>query len=80
MARGQQKIQAQMKNAEKQAKLKKGRGIDTRKSAAAALTIVCCVCRSQIGDPKTYRQHFEAKHPKSPTPADLTELIAEGKC
>ena len=38
------------------------------------------VCRSQIGDPKTYRQHFESKHPKAPTPEDLKQFIADGKC
>merc|ERR1712131_231613 len=80
MARGQQKIQSQQKNAERQAKMKKAKGSDQKKAAQAALKIICGVCRSQIGDPKTYRQHFEAKHPKLPTPADLKELIAEGKC
>jgi len=24
-------------------------------------------------DPKTYKQHFESKHPKSPLPAELQE-------
>ncbi|CDO41139.1 4F5 domain-containing protein [Caenorhabditis elegans] len=24
-------------------------------------------------DPKTYKQHFENKHPKSPLPAELVE-------
>jgi len=45
MARGQQKIQSQQKNAEKQAKLKKGQGTDQKKSAAAALVYSCAVCK-----------------------------------
>ncbi|OWF43893.1 Zinc finger protein 706 [Mizuhopecten yessoensis] len=73
MARGQQKIQAQMKNAEKQAKLKKMQGADSKKAAAAALVYKCTVCMSQMPDPKTYRQHFENKHSKSPLPDCLKE-------
>ena len=42
MARGQQKIQSQQKNAEKQAKLKKG--TSSKKSANAALVFSCSVC------------------------------------
>ena len=45
MARGQQKIQSQQKNAEKQAKLKKGGGSDQKKAAAAALVYMCSVCK-----------------------------------
>ena len=43
MARGQQKIQSQQKNAERQAKMKK-KGTDQKKAAQAALKIVCPVC------------------------------------
>ena len=43
MARGQQKIQSQQKNAERQAKMKKG-GTDQKKAAMAALKIICPVC------------------------------------
>ena len=43
MARGQQKIQAQQKNAEKLAKIKKQQGVDTRAFAKAALKITCPV-------------------------------------
>ena len=25
-------------------------------------------------DPKTYRQHFENKHPKNPLPAELADV------
>jgi hypothetical protein len=44
MARGQQKIQSQQKNAEKQAKMKKAKGHDQKKAAAAGLTFKCGVC------------------------------------
>jgi len=80
MARGQQKIQSQQKNAEKQAKLKKAKGHDQKTAAKAALKITCGTCRTQMGDPKTYKQHFESKHSKLPLPADLKQFIAEGKC
>jgi len=74
MARGQQKIQSQQKNAEKQAKAKKG-GLDQKKSAAAALVYSCAVCKTQMPDPKTYRQHFENKHPKNPLPEELKDVV-----
>ena len=45
MARGQQKIQSQQKNAEKQAKMKKQQGHDQKKAAQAALMHVCAVCK-----------------------------------
>lgn len=44
MARGQQKIQSQQKNAEKAAKLKKAQSHDQKKAAQAALTYKCTVC------------------------------------
>jgi len=74
MARGQQKIQSQQKNAERAAKAKKG-GENSKVAAMKALNFTCAVCKTQIPDPKTYRQHFENKHPKSPLPAEL--LAAE---
>lgn len=73
MARGQQKIQSQQKNAEKQAKLKKAQGTDQKKSAAAALVYTCSVCKTQMPDTKTYKQHFENKHPKNEMPPELKE-------
>jgi hypothetical protein len=73
MARGQQKIQSQQKNAEKQAKLKKGEASNQKKAAAAALTYTCSVCKAQMPDPKTYKQHFENKHPKNPIPEELKD-------
>lgn len=30
--------------------------------------------QSQMPDPKTYKQHFENKHPKSELPADLKDV------
>ncbi|CAG0923763.1 unnamed protein product [Notodromas monacha] len=79
MARGQQKIQSQQKAAEKAAKLKKqqGHGLsDQAKAAQKALIHTCSVCKSQMPDPKTYRQHFENKHPKNALPDDLKDVVA----
>jgi len=77
MARGQQKIQSQQKAAEKAAKLKKQQGQskkDNEKSAMAGLKSSCSVCKSMMPDPKTYKQHFENKHPKNDLPAELAAL------
>ena len=74
MARGQQKIQSQKKNAEKQAKMKKAQGSGQKASALKALIYTCPVCRSQMPDPKTYKQHFESKHPKNPLPPELQSV------
>merc|ERR1711915_128296 len=73
MARGQQKIQSQQKAQEKAKKFAKAGGPDQKKAAQAALTWQCAVCRSQMPDPKTYKQHFESKHPKAPMPAELKD-------
>lgn len=48
MARGQQKIQSQQKNAEKNAKLKKLQGKDQKTAAQAALTFKCSVCMVSV--------------------------------
>ncbi|TGZ54270.1 hypothetical protein DBV15_06238, partial [Temnothorax longispinosus] len=77
MARGQQKIQSQAKAAEKSAKLKKQQGHsanDQKKAAQKALVHVCTVCKAQMPDPKTYKQHFENKHPKNELPDDLKNI------
>lgn len=77
MARGQQKIQSQQKAGEKAAKLKKQQGhslADQKASASKALAISCVLCKSQMPDPKTYKQHFENKHPKNELPEDLKAL------
>ena len=73
MTRGQQKIQAQQKNAAKQAKAKKGLS-DQKKAAQAALVFSCPVCKSQMPDPKTFKQHFENKHPRSVLPPELKDI------
>lgn len=73
MARGQQKIQSQQKAAEKAAKLKKQHGHDQKAAAAKALLHVCTICKSQMPDLKTYKQHFENKHPKNALPEELKE-------
>ncbi|XP_021947666.1 zinc finger protein 706 [Folsomia candida] len=77
MARGQQKLQSQAKAQEKQAKISKqqGHSLSAQKDAAAkALKISCAICKSQMPDPKTYKQHFENKHGKSPLPEELKDL------
>ncbi|KAI5631712.1 hypothetical protein NE865_15587 [Phthorimaea operculella] len=77
MARGQQKLQSQAKAAEKQQKLKKQQGhsaTDQKKAAQKALVHVCAVCKAQMPDPKTYKQHFENKHPKNDLPEDLKAI------
>ncbi|KAG9355618.1 hypothetical protein JZ751_000456 [Albula glossodonta] len=73
MARGQQKIQSQQKNAKKAAEKKKQQGADQKTAAKAALVHTCPVCRTQMPDPKTFKQHFESKHPKSPLPPELAD-------
>ena len=44
MARGQQKKQAQQKNAEKKAKIAKSKSTDSKAAAQAALIFKCKVC------------------------------------
>jgi len=72
MARGHQKAQSQAKNQEKKDKLKKSQAHDQKKAAKAALVYQCTVCKTQMPDLKTYQQHFENKHPKSPMPPELS--------
>ncbi|XP_005108814.1 zinc finger protein 706 [Aplysia californica] len=76
MARGQQKIQSQQKAAAKKAAdAKKGGSFqDQKKAAAKALTHSCPVCKALMPDPKTFKQHFENKHPKAPLPPELQEV------
>ncbi|CAG9760362.1 unnamed protein product [Ceutorhynchus assimilis] len=76
MARGQQKVQSQQKAAEKAAKLKKQQGhsaTDQKKAAQKALVHACAICKAQMPDPKTYKQHFENKHPKNDMPPELKD-------
>ncbi|RWS26874.1 zinc finger protein 706-like protein [Leptotrombidium deliense] len=76
MARGQQKIQSQQKAAKKAADLKRQQGHDQKTAAQKALIYSCSVCKSQMPDPKTYKQHFENKHPKAPLPEELKDVVA----
>nr|ABM55625.1 hypothetical protein [Maconellicoccus hirsutus] len=74
MARGHQKLQSQAKAAEKAAKMKKQQchnANEQKKAAQKALVHVCAVCKAQMPDPKTYKQHFENKHPKNDMPEEL---------
>lgn len=43
-----------------------------------SLSFSCLVflLQSQMPDPKTYKQHFENKHPKTELPADLKDVTA----
>ena len=41
----------------------------------APLWTYSTVCRTQMPDPKTYRQHFESKHPKFPLPEELKSVV-----
>lgn len=77
MARGHQKHQSQVRAHEKLEKLKKQTGhhaSDQKKAAQKALVHVCEVCKAQMPDPKTYRQHFQNKHPKYELPEELKEI------
>jgi len=76
MARGQQKIQSQQKAAKKAEQAKRQQGSDQKAAAMKALNHVCTVCKAQMPDPKTYKQHFENKHPKATLPADLEGVVA----
>ncbi|XP_074604202.1 zinc finger protein 706-like [Brevipalpus obovatus] len=76
MARGQQKIQSQQKAAKKAQDVKRQQGHDQKAAAQKALQFTCSVCKAQMPDPKTYKQHFENKHPKAPLPEDLKEVAA----
>ncbi|KAA0196209.1 hypothetical protein HAZT_HAZT001285 [Hyalella azteca] len=76
MARGHQKAQSQAKNQEKQKALKSKQGHsanEQKKAAAKALTFQCPVCRGLMPDPKTFKQHFENKHPSSPMPEEIKD-------
>lgn len=74
MARGHQKEQSRVKAAKRQAEKGKSKGSDQRAAAAKALHYICSVCRTQVPDPKTYKQHFENKHPKAPLPPECLEV------
>uniref|UniRef100_A0A915DJL2 Small EDRK-rich factor-like N-terminal domain-containing protein n=1 Tax=Ditylenchus dipsaci TaxID=166011 RepID=A0A915DJL2_9BILA len=69
---GQQAAQA--KNLKKQEVLRKQVGVDQKTAAQKALIFKCPVCMSMMPDAKSYRIHFESKHPKSPLPAELVDI------
>ena len=48
MARGQQKIQSQQRNAKKAADAKRQEGHDQKKAAAVALKHACVVCKVSL--------------------------------
>lgn len=75
MARGQQKIQSQQRNAKKQAELKKANAPDQKKSAEVALIFQCEICKTKMPDPKTYKQHFDNKHPKAEVPTEIKDVV-----
>uniref|UniRef100_A0A8R1TSF6 4F5 domain-containing protein n=2 Tax=Onchocerca TaxID=6281 RepID=A0A8R1TSF6_ONCVO len=76
MARGHQKFQSQQKNLKKQEELRKSKGNDQKAAAIKALTHKCTVCMALMPDPKTYKQHFESKHPKAALPPELVNVQA----
>uniref|UniRef100_A0AC35TN69 4F5 domain-containing protein n=1 Tax=Rhabditophanes sp. KR3021 TaxID=114890 RepID=A0AC35TN69_9BILA len=75
MARGAMKIQAQAKAQKKADSMKKGTDISASKAhAQAALKHQCKICLTMMPDPKTYKSHFQAKHPKAELPAELVDV------
>ncbi|PAV70626.1 hypothetical protein WR25_02035 [Diploscapter pachys] len=73
MARGHQKIQSQQKAQKKAQDAKKAQGSDQKAAAQKALNVKCTVCMALMPDLKTYKQHFENKHPKATMPTELAE-------
>uniref|UniRef100_A0A4W5LJC9 Uncharacterized protein n=1 Tax=Hucho hucho TaxID=62062 RepID=A0A4W5LJC9_9TELE len=49
---------------------------DQKTAAKAALIYTCPVCRVSSVDPKTFKQHFKSKHPKSPMVPVLVDVQA----
>lgn len=56
--------------------MKKAKGSDQKAAAQKALTHKCAVCMTLMPDPKTYKQHFESKHPKATLPPELIDVQA----
>ncbi|KJE88942.1 hypothetical protein CAOG_000510 [Capsaspora owczarzaki ATCC 30864] len=69
MTRGLQKLQAQAKNNEKKAAA--GKKSDGKAAAAAAIKYNCQFCKAPMSDLQTYREHFDAKHPKLAHPPEF---------
>ncbi|SCV74321.1 BQ2448_6753 [Microbotryum intermedium] len=74
MTRGLQKVESQKKAQE--AAAKKAGGKSNLNSRSAAFKISCPRCMIGLVDYKTFKQHFEAKHPKDPLPAEEVVLKA----
>ncbi|KAI3974383.1 hypothetical protein MKX01_031052 [Papaver californicum] len=68
MTRGKQKIEDQKKNAEKNQK-NKGSQFEAR---AAALKVVCPICKVQLANANQLGDHYLSKHPKEKPPSDST--------
>jgi len=51
---------------------------ETLHLAVQFMYVMCVsfVMQTQMPDPKTYKQHFENKHPKSPMPEELQSVAA----
>merc|ERR1712037_463384 len=54
--------------------------IQLRRKFIVIFYIHLYVCKTQMGDLKTYKMHFESKHSKLPLPEELKQCIAEGRC
>ncbi|KAG8456906.1 hypothetical protein KFE25_004417 [Diacronema lutheri] len=65
MTRGMQKIQAQAKNAAKQAKAGKSTS-QLGAAQAAAMRYQCPVCLLPLTSVVAAKEHFDIKHPKDP--------------
>lgn len=67
MARGQQKIQAQQKNAAKKEKERK-QADRKGQNSSVKLNVVCPACKTPMNHYNMLVQHYEAKHPKLTCP------------
>uniref|UniRef100_A0A915PU52 C2H2-type domain-containing protein n=1 Tax=Setaria digitata TaxID=48799 RepID=A0A915PU52_9BILA len=68
--------EAKAKNLKKQEALKKSVGHDQKGACLKSLIYKCTVCMAQMMDKRSYKEHFESKHPKNPLPAELVEQPA----
>uniref|UniRef100_A0A914ZPD7 C2H2-type domain-containing protein n=1 Tax=Parascaris univalens TaxID=6257 RepID=A0A914ZPD7_PARUN len=73
MTRGPMKMQAKAKNMKKQEAMKKSIGHDQKGACLKSLIYKCTVCMAQMMDKRSYKEHFESKHPKNPLPAELVD-------
>ncbi|CAJ0594620.1 unnamed protein product [Cylicocyclus nassatus] len=74
MARGPAKIQAQQKAQKKAEAQKKSQPFDHKGAAQKSLIYKCTVCMAQMVNLKSYKQHFESRHPDHPLPQELADL------